>query len=151
MQHHTLADGWTVTATAGPVPDAVLAAGALAAAVPGSVHTDLLAAGLIPDPYLDAHEESVRWFHGTDWRYERALALDPAADGERVDLVLEGVDTVGTVALGGRVLGSTANMHRSYRYDVRDLADESPRALTVDLRSATAYADEVREALGDRP
>ena len=151
MQHHTLADGWTVTATAGPVPDAVLAAGPLAAEVPGSVHTDLLAAGLIPDPYLDAHEESVRWFHGTDWRYERALALEPAADGERVDLVLEGVDTVGTVALGGRVLGTTANMHRSYRYDVRDLADGAPRALTVDLRSATAYADEVRDALGDRP
>lgn len=151
MQHHTLADGWTVTATAGAVPDAVLAAGPLAAEVPGSVHTDLLAAGLIPDPYLDAHEESVRWFHGTAWRYERALALEPAAAGERVDLVLEGVDTVGSVALGGQVLGTTANMHRSYRYDVRDLADGVSRALTVDLRSATAYADEVRDALGDRP
>ena len=151
MQHHTLADGWTVTATAGPVPDAVLAAGPLAAEVPGSVHTDLLDAGLIPDPYLDAHEGSVRWFHGTDWRYERALTLEPAAAGERVDLVLDGVDTVGTVALGGRVLGTSANMHRSSRYDVRDLADGAARALTVDLRSATAYADEVRDALGDRP
>ncbi len=148
MQHLTLSDGWTVTPTAGPVPDGI---GTLPAAVPGCVHTDLLDAGLIPDPYLDANESAVRWLHDAGWRYERALALAPAAAGERVDLVLDGVDTVGTVALGGRVLGTTANMHRSYRYDVRDLADGTERPLTVDLRSATAYADELRDALGDRP
>jgi beta-mannosidase len=153
VQHLTLSDGWTVTATAGPVPAAItdaLGAG-LRAAVPGSVHVDLLDAGLIPDPYLDANEAALRWMHDVDWRYERSLALDPAGAGERVDLVLDGVDTVGTIALGGRVLGSTANMHRSYRFDVRDLADGTDRALTVDLRAATAYADEVRDALGDRP
>ncbi|WP_282947984.1 glycoside hydrolase family 2 protein [Cellulomonas endometrii] len=125
--------------------------GAVPAAVPGCVHTDLLAAGLIPDPYLDANEAALRWLHDTDWTYERALTLAPASPGERVDLVLDGVDTVGTVALGGRVLGSTANMHRSYRFDVRELADGDERPLTVDLRSATAYADELRDALGDRP
>ncbi|WP_233571697.1 glycosyl hydrolase 2 galactose-binding domain-containing protein [Cellulomonas triticagri] len=151
MQHLTLADGWTVTPTAGPVPAPISAAGPLPAAVPGSVHTDLLAAGLIADPYADDHEADLAWFHGTDWQYERALALAPAASGERVDLVLDGVDTVGRVALGTRVLGDVANMHRSYRYDVRDLADGRSRLLTVDLRSATAYGEEVRAALGERP
>jgi beta-mannosidase len=148
VQHHDLTDGWTVTPTAGPVPAGI---GTIDAAVPGSVHTDLLAAGLIPDPFLDANEDAVRWLHDTDWQYERGLTLAPAADGERVDLVLEGVDTVATVAVGTRVLGTSANMHRSYRYDVRDLADGRSRLLTVDLRSATAYGDELRDALGARP
>ncbi|WP_129336638.1 glycoside hydrolase family 2 protein [Cellulomonas endophytica] len=151
MQRLTLVDGWTVVPTAGPVPDAITAAGPVPAAVPGCVHTDLLALGLVPDPYLDAHEHDLRWVHTTDWRYARALRLDRAADDERVDLVLEGVDTVGTVALGGTVLGETANMHRSYRLDVRALADGTERPLTVDLRSATAYADELRDRLGPRP
>jgi beta-mannosidase len=42
-------------------------------------------------------------------------------------------------------------MHRSYRFDVRALADGEPRPLTVDLRSATAYAEELRNRLGPRP
>ncbi len=149
MQHQNLADGWTVTPQAGPAPAGI--DHPVPAAVPGCVHTDLLAAGLIPDPYLDANEASLRWMHDMGWRYERALALAPAVAGERVDLVLDGIDTVGTVALGGAVLGTTANMHRSYRFDVRHLADGAERSLVVDLRSATAYAAEVRDAIGDRP
>ena len=31
------------------------------ATVPGSVHTDLLAAGCIPDPYLDDNERLLAW------------------------------------------------------------------------------------------
>ena len=29
--------------------------------VPGTVHTDLLRAGIIPDPFLGAHELDVQW------------------------------------------------------------------------------------------
>lgn len=151
MDRTPLADGWTITPTGGPVPDAITAAGPLPAAVPGSVHTDLLAAGLIPDPFLDAHEADLRWFHHTDWRYTRELALDPAAPDERVDLAFDGIDTVGTVTYAGTELLRTANMHRSYRVDVRELADGGAHPLTVDLRSATAYAEELRDRLGDRP
>jgi beta-mannosidase len=50
-----LHDGWTLRPVAGTVPDEVAAAGGVPATVPGSVHTDLLAAGLIPDPYLDTN------------------------------------------------------------------------------------------------
>src|SRR3954470_11371458 len=94
------------------------------AQVPGCVHTDLMAAGVIPDPYLDGNEEALRWMYDIDWRY--AAALDPgllrgdsSADAtERVDLVFDGIDTVATVRLrnGDEALelGRTCNMHRSY-------------------------------------
>jgi beta-mannosidase len=146
----TLHDGWTLRATAGPVP-AEIVARELAATVPGCVHTDLLAAGLIPDPYLDAHEGDLIWMHTTDWRFSRPLRIAPAGADERVDLVFEGLDTVAAVLLGEVELGRTANMHRSYRFDVRALADGATRDLVVDLASATVHAQAERLRLGDRP
>ncbi|GAB6898795.1 glycoside hydrolase family 2 protein [Kineosporia succinea] len=147
MQHHELTSGWTVTTTAGEVPDA--ARGTFAAAVPGCVLTDLLAAGAIPEPYDDAHEADLAWFHRTDWRYTASPDLAPPEPGERIDLVFDGIDTVATVRLGDTVLGRTENMHRSYRFDVTDLTART--SLTVDITSATTHAEALRSRLGDRP
>lgn len=51
---------------------------ALPAAVPGCVHTDLLAAGVIPDPFLGRNETEVAWVGRREWAYETEL---PAASG----------------------------------------------------------------------
>lgn len=120
MQHHDLNDGWTVgPGTNSNAPAAVVAAGAIPASVPGSVHTDLLAAGLIADPYLDSNEALQTWIGGTDWTYRRSLSWQ--RDGsERQELVFDGLDTVATVTLDGAAIGATRNMHRSYRFDVTD-------------------------------
>ena len=53
VSRRPLHDGWTVIAERGPVPREIAEAGAIPAQVPGSIHPDLSAAGLIPDPYLD--------------------------------------------------------------------------------------------------
>ena len=150
MESISLQDGWTVAATGGPVPEGI-GRTAVPAAVPGCVHTDLIDAGLIPDPYLDANETSLRWAYGVDWQYRRTLTLAPAAADERVDLVFGGIDTVSRIRLGGVSIGETANMHRSYRFDVRELADGVERELVVDLFSATTYAERMVEQLGARP
>ncbi|MFF5122096.1 glycosyl hydrolase 2 galactose-binding domain-containing protein, partial [Dactylosporangium aurantiacum] len=66
--------GWTLRA-AGPAPhgDAPVPA-----TVPGCVHTDLLAAGLIPDPYLDDNEVALSWIGRTAWVYETTFDADLA-------------------------------------------------------------------------
>ncbi|MFD6097337.1 glycoside hydrolase family 2 protein [Nocardiopsis flavescens] len=150
MLSHTLHDGWRLTATAGPVPGDI-ADREIPAAVPGSTHLDLLAAGLIPDPYLDAAEAELTWVHRIDWRYTLVFEADAPADGERVDLAFDGLDTVATVTLNGQVLGTAANMHRSHRFDARAALRAGSNELTVDLRSALEYAEEERERLGARP
>ncbi|RBM07284.1 glycoside hydrolase family 2 protein [Streptomyces sp. PT12] len=153
MIRHALHDGWQLTATAGPVPQDI-AGRTVPAQVPGSAHLDLLAAGLIPDPYLDRVEEELVWAHRTHWRYATTVPADLAAapaDDERVDLVFEGLDTVATVEWGGQKLGTTANMHRSYRFDVRALLDGAPADLAVAFRPALEYAEETQERLGARP
>jgi beta-mannosidase len=150
--------GWSVRAIGGDLSERV--PGTYQAEVPGCVHTDLMAAGVIPDPYLDGNEAAIRWMYGIDWRY--ATVLDPStvplqspALGERVDLVFDGIDTVATIRLGDgpdRVeLGRTYNMHRSYRFDISQHLTGGPVELEVDLQSATAYAEAEQERLADRP
>jgi beta-mannosidase len=145
-----LHDGWTLRAAGGPVP-AEISAATVAAQVPGSVHTDLLAAGLIPDPYLDRNETALAWMHRADWRYELPFTAAAPADDERVDLVFDGLDTVATIELDGSGVGSTANQHRSYRFDVRGLLGPGEHTLAVHFRSALEYAEAERDRLGKRP
>ncbi|HEY2984658.1 MAG TPA: hypothetical protein VGJ38_10925, partial [Jatrophihabitantaceae bacterium] len=64
-----LHDGWTVRAVGGDIPDGMVRA-AIPATVPGCVHLDLMAAGLIPDPYVGENERLVGLIGRTDWRYE---------------------------------------------------------------------------------
>ncbi|MFC8344049.1 glycoside hydrolase family 2 protein [Streptomyces sp. NPDC057280] len=118
---------------------------AFPASVPGCVHTDLLAAGVIPDPFLGRNETEVAWVGRRDWTYETDLRT--GSGHEQTDLVFEGLDTVAEVLLDGRVLGRTRNMHRSYRFDVTGLSGR----LVVRFRSAYAEAEAVRSALGERP
>ncbi|WP_086709295.1 glycoside hydrolase family 2 protein [Streptomyces antimycoticus] len=149
MARTTLHEGWHLSATRGPVPNTVLGR-TVRAAMPGSVHLDLMAAELIPDPYLDRVEEELTWMHRTDWRYHLAFDATAAQEGERVDLVFDGLDTVATVTLNGQVIGTTANMHRSYRFDVRPRLVDGANELTVDFASALEYAEQREAELGRR-
>ena len=158
MQRIDVHAGWTLRALAGDTDGRVRET--YPADVPGSVHTDLMAAEVIPDPYLDGNEAALRWMHQIDWRY--ATVLDPAvlplerpATGERIDLVFDGIDTVGTVRVGSDTskieLGRTYNMHRSYRFDISSHVVGDPLELEVDLGSATNYAEAQQQRLGDLP
>ncbi|MEJ2858016.1 MULTISPECIES: glycoside hydrolase family 2 protein [unclassified Saccharothrix] len=144
-----LHDGWRLRAVGGPIP-AHIADVEVPARVPGGAHLDLLAAGLIPDPYLDRTEAELAWAHRADWRFALDFTAEAARPGERVDLAFDGLDTVATVELNGVVLGSTANMHRSYRFDVRDHLRDGVNELAVTFRSALTFAEEQEERLGWR-
>ena len=149
MFRQTLHDGWQLSATTGPVP-AHIAGTAVPAQVPGSAHLDLLAAGLIPDPYLDRTEEDLAWAHRTGWRYSVTFDAAPPAPGERADLAFDGLDTVATVELNGRVLGTTANMHRSYRFDAREALRGGTNELVITFRPALEYAEQAEREIGSR-
>jgi beta-mannosidase len=148
-----LTDGWTFLPDGTEVPAGVLAAfaaGPLPATVPGCAHTDLLAAGLIPDPYLDDNETRLGWIGRTDWVYETAFDWS-GNSGARTDLVFAGLDTVASITLNGVEVGRTRNMHRGHRFDVGALLRERDNRLRVRFGSVYRYADEVRELVGDRP
>jgi beta-mannosidase len=148
MLRTTLHDGWTLNFERGPLPEGLPRS--IPASVPGTVHTDLLREGLIPDPYLDLEEERVQWIGRTDVRYDVDFEL-VRGDHERVDLVAEGLDTVATLNLNGVEIGRTKNQHRSYRFDLRSALVDGANHLGIAFKSALDYAEEASERLGPRP
>jgi beta-mannosidase len=119
MTHLTLDGDWTLTAVSGAAPDGILGRD-VPATVPGCAHTDLLAAGLITDPFDGDAEAAQQWIGSTVWRYARTF--DWQDDGsERHDLVADGLDTLATIVVNGTVVAQTRNQHRSYRFPVGHL------------------------------
>ncbi|MEV0994915.1 glycoside hydrolase family 2 TIM barrel-domain containing protein [Nonomuraea sp. NPDC050202] len=141
MKYRPLHSGWTLSSQdLAEIP----------ASVPGCVHTDLLAAGVIEDPYLDGNEHRLAWIGRTEWTYRTAFTWSPD-EHERTDLVCEGLDTVAAITLNGVLIGETANQHRSYRFPVRHLLREGANELVVRFSSAYGHAEGLRAALGERP
>lgn len=141
---------WTIEASGPSVPDAVAAAGRVPATVPGAVHTDLMAAGLIDDPYLDENEKSQSWIGLADWTYHTVLSWEP--DGSaRQELVFQGIDTVARIRINGVEFASTRNMHRSYRFDITGRLAPGDNMLEVEISSPIKAADAASLALGYRP
>lgn len=146
---HALDGNWTLTCLGGQgarpgLPEAI------PATVPGTVHTDLLAAGLIPDPYLDLNEISVDWVGRCDWRYE--TTFNWSDDGaENVDLVFAGLDTFAEITLNGVLLGETANMNRSYRFPVREHLRPGENHLSVSFESAWKRGEALDKLYEPRP
>ncbi|MEV4386271.1 glycoside hydrolase family 2 protein [Micromonospora sp. NPDC049580] len=150
MSRQALHDGWTLRAAPGAQVPAAIAGQAVPATVPGCVHTDLLDAGLIPDPYLDDNELSLAWIGRTDWHY-RTTFRRPPGHHDRIDLVCAGLDTVATISVNGVEVGRTENMHRGHRFDVSSLLRDGDNDLAVAFDSAYRYAEAQRDRLGDRP
>jgi beta-mannosidase len=141
--------GWTVTPVSGPVPEGFPTA-PVPAAVPGVIHTDLVRAGLIADPFDGDNEAAQQWIGDTAWRY--ATRFDWHDDGStRHDLVAYGLDTVATVTLNGRQIARTENQHRSYRWDVREVLVDGANELVIDFAAPVAEAAARAERYGALP
>ncbi|MGH2409770.1 MAG: glycoside hydrolase family 2 protein, partial [Chloroflexota bacterium] len=117
-------------------------------AVPGDVHTALIAAGRIPDPFYDRNELECAWVEHREWWY-RLHFEGPATTpepGERLQLVFAGLDTFVTIWLNGVELGTHQNMFREAVFDVTSavrVGGQNTLALCFDrpLAHAGAYLD----------
>ncbi|MBP6786117.1 MAG: glycoside hydrolase family 2 protein [Candidatus Promineofilum sp.] len=111
----------------------------LPATVPGGVHTDLLALGRIPDPFAGDNETRVQWVAAADWEYRLRFAAAELLSQSHVRLVCDGLDTLATVSLNGRLLGQTDNMFRQYRWDVGPLLRAGENELLIAFASPVQY------------
>jgi beta-mannosidase len=109
------------------------------ATVPGTVHTDLLAHRLIPDPYVGAPEAGLQWIGLADWEYRKTFAVPrDMLDDARSDLVFEGLDTIAEVWLNGEKVLDANNFFRTWRVPVQGRLRESGNELRVVLHSPIA-------------
>ena len=125
----------------------------LAAQVPGGVHTDLMAAGFIADPFVGDEELRVQWVAERDWEYRRTFTVDAeVAAEEHMALVFDGLDTLAEVRLNGKLLGNANNMFRTWRWDVADALVAGENEISVAFASAVRFcAEHEAERYLDRP
>ena len=90
--------------------------------IPGCVHTDLLAAGKIPDPFYRDNEKIVQWVGDSDWIYRRTFDVpEDVLKNDRVLLRCAGLDTLATIKINGTEVGHADNMFRLWEFDVKPL------------------------------
>ncbi|KAB7633028.1 beta-mannosidase [Stenotrophomonas rhizophila] len=107
-----------------------------AAQVPGAVHTDLLARGQFPDPYVGAPEAGLQWIGLADWEYRARFDVDATTLARaHAELAFEGLDTFATVTLNGQPLLQADNSHRTWRARVEGRLRPRGNELRVVLRS----------------
>ena len=106
------------------------------AQVPGAVHTDLLAQGQIPDPYVGAPEAGLQWIGLADWEYRARFDVDaPTLARAHAELAFKGLDTFATVTLNGQPLLKADNSHRTWRARVDGKLRPAGNELRIVLRS----------------
>jgi beta-mannosidase len=110
-----------------------------AATVPGTVHTDLLANKLIPDPYVGAPEAGLQWIGLGDWEYRTRFDAPRAAlASARSDLVFDGLDTYAEVWLNGARVLDADNAFRTWRVPVQGKLRAQGNELRIVLHSPIA-------------
>ena len=104
------------------------------------MHTDLRRHRLIPDPFWGTNELQLQWIEERDWEYRAIFTVSSGLpDEEVVDLVADGLDTVATVRLNGRLVARTENMFLGHRWDVRPLLHTGKNEITIRFGSALKY------------
>lgn len=117
------------------------------AAVPGTVHTDLMAANEIPDPYYRDNENKVQWVSRENWEYQTIFDCKPGImDQEHVVLHFDGIDTYADVFLNGTKILSADNMFRTWEADVKSLLKEKGNELYLLFYSPDKMADSLAAA-----
>lgn len=113
----------------------------LDASVPGTVHTDLLAAGVIEDPFYRDNELKLQWIDKKDWIYKTIIKVDDKElDKNRIEILFEGLDTYADVYLNDSKIISADNMFRTWRADVKQVLKSGDNELKVYFHSPIRVA-----------
>ena len=118
------------------------------ATVPGSIHTDLIAAGVIGDIRIDGTEAEQEWIRNADSLYAARVPAHSA--GGTYELKFDGLDTLATVSVNGAVKLQSENMHRAFSIDVTDVAS-SGFDLAVAFKAPLPEALKRQDEMGKYP
>lgn len=90
------------------------------ATVPGMVQTDLVRAGVIPEPYHELNSTQCEWVSNRDWVYRKSFAVPAQLQGQRIRLRFHGVDYRCRVSLNEHILGEHEGTCLPFEFDVTD-------------------------------
>lgn len=118
------------------------------ATVPGTVHTDLYANQLIPDPFYSDNEKKLQWIENEDWCYQTTFSVSPLElKNQSCLLQFDGLDTYAEVYLNGTKILMANNMFRTWKVDVKKVLKLGDNTLTITFKSAVKMAQEEAKKL----
>jgi beta-mannosidase len=103
------------------------------AEVPGTIHTDLLNAGKIGDPFANDNEAHLQWIEELDFTYSRSFEVSALQleNEEAARLIFDGLDTYANVYLNDSLILSADNMFRSWEVSVKEVLRVGENTLKV--------------------
>ena len=90
------------------------------AKVPGTIHTDLFANKLIPNPFYRDNESKLQWIDTLNWEYKTTFNVDEKLFKKNsIELVFDGLDTYADVYLNNKLILQANNMFRGFTINVK--------------------------------
>lgn len=121
------------------------------ASVPGTVHTDLFANGVIAHPHIGCNHLQQGWVDTLDWEYQRAFMLPKWLKlNQPVNLVFDGLDTYADVYVNDSLILSCHNMFRSWSVNCAEHLRTGENTLRVVFKSAVKIAEQKSKEMGFR-
>ncbi len=114
--------------------------------VPGYVQYDMFKAGKLPDPFVGDNCEQWQEACETDYTYLLKFAASECLiNNEKVNIVFKGIDTISIIKLNGIVIGTTDNMFKTWRFNVKEIIKPADNELKVFIKAPRKAALEIRE------
>ncbi len=119
------------------------------AEVPGTIHTDLLNAGIIENPFKEKNEFNYNWISKSSWTYKTEFNYPEGLSRSSViKLVFEGIDTAADIFLNHKLLGRADNMFIRYEFNVDQVLNTGMNVLELWFDSPLSVAKKNEERYG---
>jgi beta-mannosidase len=121
----------------------------LVATVPGSVHEDLIAAGLIADISINGKESDQEWIRNSDTTF--ITTFESSQTNGNVLLTFNGIDTIAKIFVNDALRLETKNMHRTYEIDITKDYQSGTVEIRVEFTAPMPHALHIEQTLGAFP
>jgi beta-mannosidase len=119
------------------------------ATVPGSVQSNLIRQGLLPDPYYGTNEKEVQWVENVNWDFKTTfLIFAHQLEYDDALISFEGLDTHADVFLNGSRILQNDNMFIGHKIPVKKLLKEGENNLYIRFYSPIKRMMPARETFG---
>lgn len=114
--------------------------------LPGCTYLDYMANGM-EDPFRELNETKATELAKNVFIFSRDFEADKKfLDMEHIDFVGDGIDTVCSVYINGDKVGECENIHRTYRFDIKDSLVEGINNIRLVFEDPYKYVAEKNEA-----
>lgn len=114
--------------------------GWLDVAVPGDVHSALLANGRMEDPFVSTNDQACRWIERKIWVYRTEFDRPDKSDAADILFTFEGLDTLAEVFVNGESVAFSENMFVPVSVKLTGKLKDRGNVVVVRFDPVVAYA-----------